>query len=584
MGAQPCFEPSLDGFQLLVVDDDPTSCLVIAKMLERFGARVETASSGGHALELFAAGRHPIVVTDICMPGMDGIELVANLKQIDQRVMAIAATAVSDKERLISALRLGFSDYILKPVGVDQLIWAVKRCGDILEARRQLEDEQNKFRTVLECLGEGVSIKDLNLGVVYQNSALTGLLGDRTGRTCYTAHDGRSEPCPDCQALLAMRHGGTHSSRQLLQRQGREFSVESTASPLVNSRGEIVGAVEITRDISEQVRSAHILSNIAKGISAKIGADFFHSLVSYLTETLGVSYALVGELNASRDRVKTLAYCSRGGTLDALEYQLAGTPCAAVVSDGPQVYSDHVAELFAEDHPLSALGIRNYCGAPLIDSRGTVFGVLCTFDPAPITNTAEVSDIIRIFASRASAEMERLKAEEIIREQALHDPLTGLANRRLYQERLALAVASSQRSGARFGLLFLDLDHFKQINDRLGHDAGDQVLVEAASRLSECFKRRSDTICRQGGDEFAVILTEVNGRKDLLGQAERLVKEFARPVWINGIEVRVTASMGLSMYPEDADEAKDLEMASDRGMYLAKRSGRNSCRFAGDPP
>jgi len=125
MGAHPLVEPSLEGFQVLVVDDDPASCLLLGRMLEKFGARVETARSGGQALELFAARRHPIVVTDICMPGMDGMELVANLKQIDERVMAIAATAVSDKERLISAIRLGFSDYILKPVGVDQLIWAV---------------------------------------------------------------------------------------------------------------------------------------------------------------------------------------------------------------------------------------------------------------------------------------------------------------------------------------------------------------------------------------------------------------------------------------------------------------------------
>ena len=580
MNASRICDIKLDGYEVLVVDDDAASCLVISKMLTRFGARVQTAHSGPRALALFGQGRYPVVVTDICMPGMDGMELAAKLRERDQEVMVIAASAVSDRERLLSAIQLGFNDYILKPVHVEKLAWAVKRCCETLEARQRLKDEQSKFRSVLECLGEGVSLKNLDLAVVYQNRALTELLGDRTGQLCYTAYDGSSAPCPDCQALLAMQRGGIHSTRKGFLCHGEELILESTASPLTDARGKIVGVVEITRDVSEQVRQRRILSNIAKGVSAKIGAEFFTSLVRYLTEALGMSYALVGELNEAGDRITTLAYCCQGSIRDGFAYPLADTPCAEVLANGSGIYPDHAADRFPGDRSLRVLGIESYCGAALTDSSGRVFGVLCTFDPKPIIRPEVVSDIISIFASRASAELERVGTEKILRSHALQDPLTGLANRRMFQERLGSAIASARRSGTRFALLYLDLDHFKEINDRFGHDAGDQVLVQAAERIRGCFRRETDTISRHGGDEFAVILLDCGERQDLVTRADRLIERFAPPLSINGAEVRVTASIGISVYPDDGEEAKALETAADRAMYQAKQANRNTYRFA----
>jgi diguanylate cyclase (GGDEF)-like protein len=174
---------------------------------------------------------------------------------------------------------------------------------------------------------------------------------------------------------------------------------------------------------------------------------------------------------------------------------------------------------------------------------------------------------------------ERIKNEQTIRDMAFHDPLTGLSNRRLFEDRLEQAIAKSRRYGMKFGLISLDLDHFKNINDTFGHECGDQVLVEAADRIRSCCKRDLDTISRHGGDEFCIIFTDCVGKEQLTAVAETLLLAFAKPFQLPDAQINVTTSIGISIFPEDGMIMKDLEIASDRAMYAAKRAGRNTFRF-----
>ena len=174
---------------------------------------------------------------------------------------------------------------------------------------------------------------------------------------------------------------------------------------------------------------------------------------------------------------------------------------------------------------------------------------------------------------------ERIKHEQRIFDMAFHDPLTGLSNRRLFEDRLQQTIAKSRRYGRKFGLLYLDLDHFKKINDTYGHEAGDLVLVEAGERIRSCCKRDLDTISRQGGDEFCIIITDCGGREQLTAIAENLLKQFLRPFQVADNLVTVTTSIGISMFPDNGPIMKELEIASDRAMYAAKKAGRNSYCF-----
>src|SRR5438309_1916682 len=158
---------------------------------------------------------------------------------------------------------------------------------------------------------------------------------------------------------------------------------------------------------------------------------------------------------------------------------------------------------------------------------------------------------------------------------AEHDFLTGLPNRSLLTDRLAQSIALAKRRGKRVALMYLDLDHFKHINDSLGHAVGDQLLQSAAKRLQACV-RNSDTVSRQGGDEFVVLLTEVETVRDAALAAEKLIAAMAAPHLIGGHRLDVTLSIGISLYPDDGKDVETVLRNADTAMYHAKRSGRNN--------
>ncbi len=158
---------------------------------------------------------------------------------------------------------------------------------------------------------------------------------------------------------------------------------------------------------------------------------------------------------------------------------------------------------------------------------------------------------------------------------AQHDSLTCLPNRVLLMERLTQAIGMANRHGKQLALLFLDLDYFKQINDAYGHAIGDQLLREVAEDILSCV-RTTDTVSRHGGDEFVILLTEIEEKLDSAHVAEKLLAKFAEPRYINGHELEVTLSIGIGVYPENGLDADTLMQSADAAMYSAKDQGRNN--------
>ena len=419
------FNISLNNLALLVVEDDATSALLISRILAMHGARVEIAVNGSDGLLKFQEHRYPIIITDINMPVMNGFELVSRIKELEPDAQVIATSANRETDCLITAIELGFSDYFLKPIEIEKLLLSVKRCSDILTVRQQLESEREKFRTVVDCLGEGIAIKDLDYRIMYQNRALTRMFGDFTGLACYKMF-GNTAPCEWCPSIHTLSDGQAHSACINKISTGDVMYLESTASLLRDSRGTITGTVAIIRDVSD-----------------------------------------------------------------------------------------------------------------------------------------------------------RIKNEQIIRDMAFHDPLTGLANRRLFEDRLEQAIAKCHRYGTKFGLFNLDLDHFKTVNDTLGHDAGDFVLQQTAEKLKLCCQRDLDTISRNGGDEFCIILTDCGERSELEELAKTILQLFTKPILYRDAEIHITASIGISIFPYDGIDSKSLIETADKAMYSAKRAGRNTFRLYG---
>ena len=176
---------------------------------------------------------------------------------------------------------------------------------------------------------------------------------------------------------------------------------------------------------------------------------------------------------------------------------------------------------------------------------------------------------------------ERKLMEDQLLKMAKYDSLTGLANRTLFLEFLKSSLDRSDRNKQQTAVMFLDLDHFKEINDRLGHDAGDQLLMSVARRLEGCV-RKVDIVARLGGDEFAVVLDEVNNHNDAQIVAGKILAALAQPHQLADVSRTVGTSIGIAFYPENAPDADQLLKAADEAMYVAKKEGRNDFRFYSD--
>lgn len=168
------------------------------------------------------------------------------------------------------------------------------------------------------------------------------------------------------------------------------------------------------------------------------------------------------------------------------------------------------------------------------------------------------------------------RTEAELSQMAYHDALTGLANRFVFATQLDNAIAHAKRHCHRVALLYLDLDHFKAVNDTLGHEYGDRMLRTVANRLRRCV-RAEDTVSRLGGDEFAIILTEIHYREDAARLARKIMRNIEQPIQVRGQRLNTSTSIGIGVYPDDAADRNALLRVADAAMYAAKQGGR--CRY-----
>lgn len=229
-------------------------------------------------------------------------------------------------------------------------------------------------------------------------------------------------------------------------------------------------------------------------------------------------------------------------------------------------------------------GAQSGAALPLL-SGGEAVGVLLFMSAERDTFTPEFVEILERLAANLSFALENFdradekeKAEERVKYLATHDSLTDLPNRALFGQLLNFSIKTAQRYERGCAVLFIDLDRFKIINDSLGHAAGDQLLTEMASRLRSAI-RTSDVVARLGGDEFVVLLGEVSDRPQVTSIAQGVLSALSGPMELAGQECRVTASIGVSIFPEDGTDEQTLMKNADLAMYQAKQEGKNDIRF-----
>ncbi len=280
-------------------------------------------------------------------------------------------------------------------------------------------------------------------------------------------------------------------------------------------------------------------------------------------ETAG-KLTLVAQSGFSVDRVRTCSSIDSGHCL-----------CGRVVARGEPVLMSKADAARLGEGECTA-GTTLY-GTP-IHSKGAILGVILLAVGARYVRDPEEEAFMTTIGVTLASLIDRRRAEEKIRHLARHDALTGLPNRRTFEERLEHELAQARRERSHVAILFLDLDGFKAVNDTRGHDIGDRVLVEVAERIRGCL-RTVDMVARFGGDEFAVILHAVTNQEDAGHVAGKIIDLIARAFLIDGRACHLGVSIGIALFPDHGGDSRTLMKNADGAMYDAKRGGRGIFRY-----
>jgi len=251
----------------------------------------------------------------------------------------------------------------------------------------------------------------------------------------------------------------------------------------------------------------------------------------------------------------------------------AGMRLAEVIRSGKGIIANGDRSICEVGGPPSGNGVRDWIGAPMVSSAGMMGAVVMQRGASVHGYRDEDLELLQFVAIQLVSAIERKRQEERLRHMAHHDSLTNLPNRSLFRDRVEMALLRAQREKEMLAILYLDLRDFKDVNDELGHVAGDTVLARTAQRLVAAL-RGSDTVARLGGDEFTALVNNIHGRGDIETVASKLRQAVAVPLEIDGEAFSLTVDIGAALYPDDGKDAEALLHAADMDMYRSKPNRR----------
>jgi diguanylate cyclase (GGDEF)-like protein/PAS domain S-box-containing protein len=537
---------------LLLVDDEEALLHALQRLFHPAGYRLLSAGSGTEALRLLDEHDVQVILSDHRMPGMSGIELLARARAANPDCVRMVLSGYADIEAITEAINHGHVyKFLHKPWDNEQLLSNVRDAfARHAEARRAL-----LFSSIYRNAGEAIAIFDRHGTIEEVNPAFAALYGapaeELAGRPAAALAAGAEIDAEQRAILAALRRAGRWRGETWApRRDGTSVPIALDLAALRDERGQITGHVALCTDISERK---------AREIALRESEKRFRDIMEFAPIGM-VIVDLDGRLlKVNQSLCDILGYPRE--ELEGMSFEQITHPddLAQDLGSRRQLLAGRLPVIRAEKRYLHRDGHVVWVQLTAALLRDT-HGVPQCFD-------AQVEDIT-----------ERKRDRERIRQLAYYDALTGLPNRRLFKERLDQALLQALRQERTVAVMFLDLDHFKQINDTHGHDVGDALLKIIADRLAACV-RGGDTVARQGGDEFVVVLAEISQPDDAARVAEKLAAGVAQPLAIGALTLAPTASIGIALYPTHGRDATTLMRHADAALYAVKAAGRNGWRI-----
>jgi diguanylate cyclase (GGDEF)-like protein/PAS domain S-box-containing protein len=466
-----------------------------------------------------------------------------------------------------------------------------------LKRHRSVVHERISLQALIDFVPDYLWVKDTESRFLVANKALTIDNGRKStseviGQSDFDFHAPEIASGFRADELEVLRSGRPMIDKEeyVIEAAGITKWLLSTKVPLRDENNEIFGLVGIARDITERKRAdtlrdgqAQILEMIA--MSATLG-DVLDQLMHLVESQLTGIFGSVLLLDVDG---QTLRHGAAPSLADAYTKAIDGIRIGPTVgSCGTAVYhrkavivTDIMSDPLWKDycHVAEPHGYRSCWSTPILAHDGAVLGVFAMYSTTVREPTPVESRLIDITIRIAGIAIERKRAEDRIRFLAHHDALTGLPNRSLLKDRLNQAILQTQRYNPWVSVVFVDLDHFKTINDSLGHTAGDELLKIIAGRMVASV-RTTDTVVRLGGDEFVILLIDQpESPATISAILARVRVAIAEPATIDGRTLFVTCSMGVATFPSDGEDPEALLMNADAAMYKAKDAGRDNVQF-----
>jgi diguanylate cyclase (GGDEF)-like protein len=603
---------------------------------------LDSTNSSHGAQKYLEKNQYDICLLDLRLGENDGVTLLNLAKEQCATVPVIFLTGQGDQEKAVEVMKAGAADYLIKSrLSVEGLKRAIKNAIELRNEKEQRNKAETALRAqdrllngVSKATNKLLTISDYNVSLA-QALAILGDAAHVDGTFIFQHNQKADSLCCDLEFAWTEENGIAEFESVNVNTSYEELGIEENFPPLKNGQSVITSQqrgsnfpggifkrlklsslllVPITinshywgffalgskymdkkwlaneQSILETVTASiggvikrnndeEAFHQIVEGTSSRVGDEFFKYLVRHLAKALPVKNAYVNEtLNLKEFQCSVLAGWADNNFTGKRSFDASDTPGEEVLAGMLAYHPNKIREIYPKDRGLAEIKAVSFAGVPCFDSKFKIIGFLSVLDDKPMLDRDRTFSILKIFAARAGAELERKKTEIAMRNMAYHDSLTGLPNRILFNDRLEMALAKVRRSKRKIAVLYIDFDGFKKINDTLGHSVGDVLLEAVGERLKSCL-RQEDTVARLGGDTFVLILPEINNR-DAAGILAKKLLETIRPAFtIEGKEVKITLSIGISIFPENGDTVKVLIKRADEALYLAKNGGRDCYKF-----
>lgn len=533
------------GALVLVVEDDEAARLTTGITLERAGYQVMEAGDCATARRLFAETKPDIVLLDVLLPDGDGYSLCRELLAHGHDLPIAMVTGLDDIGSIHQAFESGATDFITKPVSWGTLPYRIQF---ILRAKQALKDasiSEGNTRALL------AGIPDIILRIDRDGHVIDMQVGAYANEmdewVLYDPDTGEGHLPGPVYRILAPH------IRRVFAGNGKQLLEFDWAQPERRLR-----TWEARINLCEQDEVVMVIRDITQRKQQEAELRLWAKVFEGSNEAILITDANLKIILVNKTYEKIMGFS---------EEEVLGVDTVKV---GTKLHSHSFFR-----NLVHVLKERGHWDGELVNQRKSGEKFPTWYSISQVLNAdGEPENYIAIFSDIS----ERKKSRERIDFLAHHDSLTELPNRALLNDRLEMAINTAKRRNEKVGILFIDLDRFKNINDSLGHAAGDQILRQTAARLCDCV-RTDDTVARLGGDEFVVLLPRVRNERSMAEVAMKLREELLVPYVLDEMPLHLSPSIGIAVYPDDGEDPSELIKNADAAMYLAKEKGRNNYQF-----